>query len=102
MYDDFYTAPLGEDKEPLRAFARYENLKARLGAVAKGSDSWVKDTMAADPKIQKEIVQPDAVKTFCTKWLNAIVAAEAVEKAAAEKAAAAATAAAAAAAAATD
>jgi hypothetical protein len=57
----------------MRCNVRYSNLKRRLAAVRDGTDTWVHDIMASDPKIRSEIANPEAVKDFCGAWLAHLI-----------------------------
>lgn len=76
MMEDFYIRP-STDQRPLRCNVRYDNLKSRLAAVRDGTDPWVSEAIASDPKVRSEIANPEAVKEFCSLWLGALAEEEA-------------------------
>jgi hypothetical protein len=72
LMENFYTRPKAKGGAVLRCSLRFNNLKTRLTAVRDGTDTWVHDIMASDPKIRSEIANPDAVRDFCATWLDAL------------------------------
>jgi hypothetical protein len=76
MFEDFYTSPTTPAGKSLRCNLKYDHLKERLKQVADGDTSWVRGAMAADSKVQKEIVDVAGVQKFCSKWLRLLVEAE--------------------------